>query len=121
MIRALVPVAAAAMLLSGCAGAATSATTAATIPAAQAKLRAAVTLYGISKGIAEVAAIADPGLAPVLGTVIATLDPLVARAQPALAAPVDATAIEALAATISAQANALTLVAAPVIRVVPAG
>ncbi len=119
MTRNWLPVAAVALLLSGCAGTVPTAATT-TVPAAQAKLQAAVTLYGISKGIAEVAAIADPGLAPVLNTVVATLDPLVARAQPALAAPGDATAIESLAETISAQANALTLVAAPVIKVVPA-
>ncbi len=119
MTRALLPVAAVTLLLAACAGTANTATTT-TIPAAQAKLQAAVRLYGISKGIAEVAAIADPGLAPVLSAVVATLDPLVARAQPALVAPSDATAVEALAETISEQANALTLVAAPVIKVVPA-
>ena len=110
--------AALALCLGGCAGISGTAPSS-TIPAAQAKLQAAVTLYGISKGIAEVAAVADPALAPALAAVIATLDPLVARAQPALAAPADAAAIEALAASISAQANALTLVAAPVIKVIP--
>lgn len=120
MSRAIVRIAVLALLLSGCASSSNSPSSA-DIPAAQAKLQAAITLYGISKGIAEVAVVADPALAPILASVIGTLDPLVARARPALAAPADAGAIEALAATISEQANALTLVAAPVIKVVPAG
>ena len=110
--------------LTGCAqlSAATSATTAVSVSvsAAQDRLQAAIDLYGIAKGIAEVAAVADPSLAPALVTLTATVDPQVARAQAILTAgTVDVAAIQALAATISAQANALELQAAPVIKVVP--
>ena len=119
MTRGLIMTTALALCFAGCAGT-TAAAVKATVSPAQAQLQAAITLYGISKGIAQVAAIADPGLAPVLAIVTASLDPVVARAQLALgAATLDAVALEALAATISAQANALTLAAAPVIKVVP--
>lgn len=104
-------------------GACTSSTTAAvtaTVSKAQTDLQSAINLYGIAKGIAQVASVADPALAPILGGGIAALDPLVAQAQTALnAATVDATAIEALATAITAQANMLQAQAAPVVTVVP--
>ena len=110
--------------VAGCASASSIVTTATTSLAdAEGHLQAAIDLYGISKGIAEVAALADPGLAPVLLATTATLDPLVSRARSDLAvartAAVDTAAIEALAASITAQANALELAAAPVIKAVP--
>ena len=112
-----------ALSIAACAGsitAATSSAVTATVSQAQGHLQEAIQLYGVSKGIAEVAAVADPGLAPGLAAVTASLDPLVAQAQAALtAATVDAAAIDALAANITAQANELTLAAAPVIKAVP--
>ena len=119
MTRGFFMAGALALSLVGCAGTTAMAVTA-TVSAAQARLQAAITLYGISKGIAQVGAIADPGLAPVLAIVTSALDPVVARARQSLTtATLDAAALEKLAATISAQANALTLAAAPVIKVVP--
>lgn len=116
---ALATVLAVSLGLVGCAASTTAAVTA-TVSTAQAKLQSAINLWGIAKGIAQVAAIADPALAPILGVGIAAVDPLVSQAQTALnMATVDATAIEALAATITAQANTLTVQAAPVITVVP--
>lgn len=105
--------------LAGCAASTTAAVTA-TVSSAQTKLQDAISLWGIAKGIAEVAGIADPALAPILGAGISVVDPLVVEAQSALnAATVDAAAIETLAATITARANALTVQAAPVVTVVP--
>lgn len=107
------------LMLAACSASTTTAVTA-TVSTAQKDLQGAITLYGIAKGIAEVASVADPALAVPLGASIAALDPIVAKAQTALnAATVDAAAIEALTAQITAQANALTTTAAPVIKVVP--
>lgn len=121
MIRkiAIATVLATSLGLAGCAATTTAAATA-TVSSAQTKLQAAINLWGIAKGIAQVAGIADPALAPILGAGIAAVDPLVTQAQVALsAATIDATAIETLAATITARANTLTVQAAPVITVVP--
>lgn len=118
-ISTLATVLAVSLGLAGCASTTNNAVTA-TVSGAQFKLQMAINLWGIAKGIAEVASIADPALAPVLGVGIAAVDPLVARAQAALTvAEVDAVAIENLAAEITARANSLTVKAAPVVVVVP--
>lgn len=108
------------LLLVGACSATTTAAVTATVSKAQQDLQTAINLYGIAKGIAQVAAVAEPALAPILTGGIAAIDPLVSQAQTALnAATVDATAIEQLAATITAQANTLTAQAAPAVKVVP--
>jgi hypothetical protein len=97
----------------------TTATTA-TISKAQQDLQAALNLYGIAKGIGEVAAMADPAIGPIVAGITAVADPVVAQAQTALNdASTDAAAIEALSAQITAQANAMTVQAAPSITVIP--
>ncbi|HEY0182644.1 MAG TPA: hypothetical protein VGC09_07525 [Rhodopila sp.] len=108
--------------LSACDGTAITPTTVTTsLTTAQQDLQKALNLYGIAKGIAQIAEMADPALVPVLAPAIAAMDPLVARAQVALNdASADATALEALVAQISQQANALTVQSAAVIKVVPA-
>lgn len=121
MKKSAVMVVAAGLLvaLSGCSASVTTAATA-TVSKAQSDLQTALDLYGVAKGIGEVAELANPALAVPVGAAIAALDPLAASAQATLTdATVDATAIEALASQISAQANALTLAAAPVVTVVP--
>lgn len=87
---------------------------------AQQDAQKAINLYGISKGIAEVAELALPTLAPGIDAAIAVADPLVAKAQVALNdASADATALEALVQQITTQANSLTVTSASVIKVVP--
>lgn len=99
---------------------AVQAATTATISKAQTDLQAAINVYGVAKGIGQVASLAVPGLVPIVAAATAVADPLVAQAQTALnAATVDANAIEQLAAAINAQASALTLAAAPAVKVVP--
>lgn len=118
-MRKFVPYLCAAALLAGCT-AAQQTTVNTTIATAQADVQNAVVLYGISKGIAQVAAATNPSLAPVLLAGIATADPLVVKAQMAIAnASTDAAAIEALVVQIKAQADALTVVAAPAVVVMP--
>jgi hypothetical protein len=110
------------LALSACqTGPAQIATTAnAALTKAQQDAKVAVTLYGIAKGIGQVAAAADPSLAPTLAKVTAAAEPVVAKAQIALAdVATDAPTLEALAATIITQANALTVTAAPAVTVVP--
>ena len=97
-----------------------TAATTATISTAQKDLQLAINLYGIGKGIAQVGCMANPAVCPVLAGVTMFADPVVDKAQMALnAAAVDAVAIEALAAQITAQANALTIKGAPSVTVVP--
>lgn len=99
-----------------------TAATTATISAAQAKLQDAITLYGIAKGMAQVAGDVNPAVGAVAGPVIALVDPLIVKAQAALNdATVDAQAIEDLASSITSQANALTRASAPSITVIPSG
>ena len=89
------------------------------LPTAQQNAQAAIKLYGIAKGMAGVASLVDPAIAPEIALTIAVTDPLVAKAQLALNDTVtDAPALTALAAQITAQANALTTKAAPSIVVV---
>ena len=99
---------------------ANTATATADVTAAQTAIQTAITGYGVVKGIAQVAAMADPALAAPIAVAIAALDPLVAKAQAALnAASTDAPTLIALAAQITAQAQALQVMAAPAIKVVP--
>lgn len=97
------------------------ATVDASIATAQVDAQNALVLYGIAKGIAQVAVVGNPTLAPAIAAFIAKADPLVAKAQMALAdASTDAVALEALVAQIQAQANAMTVTAAPSVDVVAA-
>ena len=90
------------------------------LAAAQAFLAQAVQFYGIAKGIALVAEVAAPQLAPVITAAIAVLDPLVAEATPLItAAAADATNVQNLATQIHVQAAALQVATANVIKVVP--
>ena len=83
-------------------------------------VQTAINLWGIAKGIAQVAEVAEPALTPVLSVAIAAADPVVAKAQVALNdATTDVATLQALATTITQQANAITATAAPVIKVVP--
>lgn len=92
-----------------------------TISNAQQDLQKALTFYGIAKGLAEIGATANPAIAPVVGTVLAITDPVVAKAQTVLNdAVVDVNAIEALVTQIQAQAVVLTNAGAPSVLVVPA-
>lgn len=118
----ILPTLCAVALLAGCAGTSVTPTTVATsLTTAQADAQKAINLYGISKGIAEVAALADPALDPIIAAGIAAGDPIVAQAQTALNdASTDAAALEALVAQISQQADALTVQSAAVVKVVPA-
>lgn len=109
---------AAAAVLAACSPA-QQATVTTSMATAQADVQNAVTLYGISKGIAQVAALSNPALAPAISAGIARTDPLVAAAQLAVAnASTDAVALEAMVAQIKGQADALTVVAAPAVTVV---
>jgi len=120
-MRLLITAVAAAALLSGCsnlpvvtAGANT------TISKAQSDVQEAIALYGIAKGIAQAAELAQPSITPIVTAATAALDPLVAQAQAALnAATTDANALEALAAAIKSQTNTLTVQAAPSVIVSP--
>lgn len=95
------------------------ATQAAAIAQAQTVLTDAVQFYGVAKGIAEVAAVADPTLAGPIGLAIAALDPLVSQASTIVAnATADVAAINNLAAQIQAQAAQLATAAAPAIKAV---
>ena len=64
-------------------------------------------LYGIAKGVAEVACLAVPALGPIVGVIIAAADPLVARMQ------ADAT----LATQVTAHSHTLLLASAPAVKV----
>jgi len=110
------------LMLAGCQTsqtASTAATVTSALTTAQAAVNQAVTFYGVAKGIAQVAEAADPTLAAPISTAIAVLDPLVVTAQAALqVATTDAPTLEALAAQIQSQAQALETTAAPAIKVV---
>jgi hypothetical protein len=108
---------AAALALSACA---VPPQTTVTVATATSDVQSALTLYGVVKGIAQVAEVANPALAPAINAAIAALDPLAAQAQAALAdATADAAALETLATAIRTQAAALTVQAAPAVKVVP--
>lgn len=74
----------------------------------------AAAFYGVAKGIAEVAALAEPTLAPVVAAIVAVCDPLVA----ALTAGHLASDASAAAVRLAAQAQTLLLATAPAVRVV---
>jgi hypothetical protein len=120
----LIPAFAAACLLAGCSASQTEAvdsTVTLSLATAQADLTKAVSVYQIGKGLALVAEIANPTIAPDVMGITAVVDPLVAQAQTLLAdATADAPAVESLAQTILAQATSLTVTAAPSIKAVPA-
>jgi hypothetical protein len=111
----------AALLLAGCAGQAATISTdvgVATTDAAKAA-SAAEALYGIAKGEAIAAAVANPGLAPKINANIAKAD----AAEAALVAAVSAVSavsgdVTADTSAVISQANALQLIAAPAIKVV---
>ncbi len=111
-------------LLAGCSATTEQAVTA-TVSQAQADVQQAINLYGVAKGIGQVAEGAftvagQPAVSAGIAAAIAALDPLVSQAQTALNdAATDAAALEALADQIKAQANALTLAAAPAITAAP--
>lgn len=91
------------------------------VAAATSIAQGAVNAYPIAKGIAQVAEIADPSLAPAINAAVAFLDPKVAQANALLAAgSTDAATLTALANTITQQVQTLTTTAAPAIKVVPA-
>lgn len=96
------------------------AATTATVSQAQADLQTAINLYGVAKGIGQIASLANPAVGAVVTGITSFADPVVAQAQVALNdATTDAASIEALVTQITAQANNLTLKAAPAITVVP--
>lgn len=85
-------------------------------------LQDAVALYGIAKGIALQAELADPHLKPAIDDAIATTDPLAAKLQAVLSgAQADASVVRVLVAQVTQQANALTVQTAGVVTVRPNG
>lgn len=121
-MKRLIPIACVIALLAGCAGTSVTSTTVATsLTTAQQDTQNAINLYGVAKGIAQIAELADPALDPAISKGIAIADPIVAKAQLALNdASADATALEALVTQITQQADALTVQSAGVVKVVPA-
>ncbi len=73
----------------------------------------AVSLYGIAKGMAEVALIADPGLGLVINASLAIAEPLLADVQSGSATAADS------AASLTTQANALLVATARAVTVKP--
>ena len=72
-----------------------------------------IAFYGIAKGIAEAAILAEPTLAPALDLIMAATDPIIAVLT---VRSVDATIS---AVTVNANARALLLTAAPAVSVIP--
>ena len=75
----------------------------------------AVSLYGIAKGVAEVALVADPGLGLVVNAALAVAEPLLANIQSGGAGAA------AAAAQLTRQSNALLVATAGAITVRPNG
>ena len=73
----------------------------------------AISLYGIVKGVAEVALIADPGLGLVVNAALAVAEPLLADVQS------DSATAASSAAALTAQANQLLVATAGVVTVKP--
>lgn len=73
----------------------------------------AAALYGVAKGIAEVAVLAEPAMAPVVAAIVAVCDPLVAALTSG-----NGTATSSAAAKLAAQAQTLLLATAPAVHVV---
>lgn len=111
------------IILTGC-GTQTAPTVAAvTATLAQAKndVQNAINLYEFSKGVAGVAVLAKPTLAPDVAKATDLADPIAVKAQLALNdTTADAAMLEALVSQVTQLANALTLQTANVIKVVPA-
>ena len=76
--------------------------------------------YGIAKGIAQVAEVADPGLVPSVNAVLAKTDPIIGQLE-ALSTQVspDVAAVEALVAQAQLQLQGLRLLTAPKVTVIP--
>lgn len=89
---------------------------------AKADLQTATTVYGINKGLANVALPLLPvNVQAIVTNAEVTGDQLLTMAQTTLAdASVTATAVEAVVAQLQAQANTLAVQAAGVVKVVPA-
>jgi len=113
-----------ALSATGCAASTAAITTASTsasnaLTQAQTALSTAVNFYGTAKGLAQIAALADPSLAPSINAAIAVLDPIASAAQTALnSASTDVASLTALANQITTQASQLQVIAAPAIKVV---
>ena len=107
------------LLLSGCAANnATSVTT--LLAAAQTDLANAINFVQTAEGIANVAEIAFPQIAPTITAIENVLNPLMTTAQNALNdATQTAPALQALTMQLTTQAANLTQVAAPAVKVVP--
>jgi hypothetical protein len=105
---------AAALTLSGCANA--PANVAAGTTVVNADVAKAIQLYGIVKGAAIAAAAANPSLAPTINADIAQADTIVAALTAAV--PMAETDVSSAVAVLTADANALLLVAAPAVKVV---
>ena len=114
----------AAIALAGCTTAQTASVTATinkNIPTAQADLTKAIGFVQTAEGLANVAAIAVPGMAADLTAVEAIINPLLSTAQAALAdATQTAPQLEQLATQLTTQAASLAQTAAPAIKAVPA-
>ena len=112
------------LLLPGCAGSTAVTSIDNGLSQAQSVLssaQAALTGYGIAKGIALMAAAADPAIGSAVNLVIATADPKVATLQALVnAGSADLTQIQSLVAAIDAQAQIITNQSAPAVRVIPA-
>lgn len=112
-------------LLGGCTAQAVS-PAATAIGLAQGDVQDAIDLWGIARGMAEVAgpllqATGHPMAAAALTGLVAAANPLVGQAQTALTSTmVDVVALEALASQIKTSADALTLTAAPAIKAISA-
>ncbi len=95
--------------LAGCA--ATEATTTTVAKAIDLTAADAALLFGIVKGIAEVAELVEPGLAPVIALALAVM-------APAMAAIVAGLAVSADISTVVTQSSALLIAVAPKVKVV---
>jgi len=81
--------------------------------------QSALDTYPIIKGMALIAAVADPSLAPMINAALAEIDPNVVKAQTALnVAGASAPVLIDLAAALTQQVQALTAIAAPAAKVV---
>jgi hypothetical protein len=105
------------LVLAGCTTAQVNTVTT-SLATAQADASEAVTLYNVALGIAEVAAVSEPTLAPTLTQIEAVAGPIVSQLEPLVSdASADASTIESLVSTLKTQANSLTVAAAPAVKV----
>lgn len=91
------------------------------IPKAQAALAQAVSFAGVAGGIAiQAASVIDPSAAPALQAEVTKGAALLATAQSVASAGLqDATVLNGLASAITAQSVAITVAAAPAVKVIP--